>query len=141
MSYAGKGNSYTAQDPSLGVYWSVPASVFPNGQRTRVVTSAPILLAAGGQTQAPGVNLISPNTKYQERWNQLDLSVKRTFRIGNREFQPQFALFNVTNGNVVLQEVADLRLDARAAAELPAGAHDAPGTARELLKEGTWRRV
>jgi hypothetical protein len=25
MSYAGKGNSYTAQDPSLGVYWSVPA--------------------------------------------------------------------------------------------------------------------
>jgi len=105
MSYAGKGNTYTGQDPSLGVYWSVPASSFPNGQRTRVVTSAPILLAAGGQTQAPGVNLISPNTKYQERWNQLDLSMKRTFRIGNKEFQPQLAVFNVTNGNVVLQEV------------------------------------
>jgi hypothetical protein len=105
MSYAGKGNSYSAQDPSLGVYWSVPASVFPNGQRTRVVTSAPILLAAGGQTQAPGVNLIAPNTKYQERWNQLDLSAKRTFRYGKKEFQAQFALFNVMNGNVVLQEV------------------------------------
>jgi len=105
MSYAGKGNSYTAQDPSLGVYWSVPASVFPNGQRTRVVTSAPILLAAGTQTQAPGVNLISPNTKFQERWNQLDLSAKRTFRIGGTDFQGQFAVFNVTNGNVVLQEV------------------------------------
>jgi len=105
MSYAGKGNSYTAQDPSLGVYWSVPASVFPNGQRTRVVTSAPILLAAGGQTQAPGVNLIAPNTKFQERWNQLDLSAKRTFRFGSKEFQGQFAVFNVTNGNVVLQEV------------------------------------
>jgi len=105
MSYAGKGNSYTAQDPSLGVYWTVPASVFPNGQRTRSVVSAPILLAAGAQTQAPGVNLISPNTKFEGRWNQLDISAKRTFRFGKREFQGQFALFNVTNGNVVLQEV------------------------------------
>ncbi len=105
MSYAGKGNSYTAQDPSLGVYWSVPASVFPNGQRTRVATSAPILLNAGIQTQAPGVNLIAPNTKYQGRWNQLDLSAKRTFRYGKKEFQGQFAVFNATNGNVVLQEV------------------------------------
>ena len=105
MSYAGKGNSYTAQDPSLGVYWSVPASVYPNAQRTRVPTSAPILLAAGAQTQVPGVNLISPNTKFQERWNQLDASAKRTFRLGRRDFQAQFALFNLTNGNVVLQEV------------------------------------
>src|SRR6185295_2998088 len=105
MSFAGKGNSYTAQDPSLGVYWTVPASVFPNGQRTRVVTSAPILLAAGGQTQAPGVNLIAPNTKYQERWNQLDLSMKKTFRFGNHEIQGQLAVFNVMNANTVLQEV------------------------------------
>jgi hypothetical protein len=105
MSYAGKGNSYTTQDPSLGVYWSVPASVFPNGQRTRVVTSAPILLAAGTQTQAPGVNLIAPNTKFQDRWNQLDLSAKRSFRFGGRQLQGQFAVFNVTNNNVVLQEV------------------------------------
>jgi hypothetical protein len=105
MSYAGKGNSYTAQDPSLGVYWSVPASVFPNGQRTRVVTSAPILLAAGTQTQAPGVNLIAPNTKFQNRWNQLDLSAKRTFRVNQKEFQGQIAVFNVTNASTVLQEV------------------------------------
>jgi hypothetical protein len=105
MSYAGKGNSYTAQDPSLGVYWSVPVTSFPNNQRTRVVTSAPILLAAGSQTQAPGVNLIPPNTKFQDRWNQIDLSAKRTFKYGRKEFQGQFAVFNVTNGNVVLQEV------------------------------------
>jgi hypothetical protein len=105
MSYAGKGNSYTAQDPSLRVYWSVPASVFPNGQRTRVVTSAPILLAGGTQTQAPGVNLIPPNTKYQERWNQLDLSAKRSFRFGQKEFQGQIAVFTVFNGSTVLQEI------------------------------------
>jgi len=106
MSYAGKGNSYTAQDPSLGVYWSVPASVFPNGQRTRVVTSAPILLAAGTQVQAPGVNLIAPNTKFEPRWNQLDLSAKRTVRFsGGKEIQGQIAVFNVLNGSAVLQEV------------------------------------
>ena len=105
MSYAGKGNSYTAQDPSLGVYWVVPASVFPNGQRTRAVLSAPILLNAGTQTQAPGFNLIAPNTKYQERWNQLDLSAKKSFRIGGTELQGQVAVFNVFNDNVVLQEV------------------------------------
>jgi hypothetical protein len=112
MSYAGKGNSYTAQDPSLGVYWSVPASVFPNGQRTRVISSGPLLISGGtplysggSLTQAPGVNLIAPNTKFQDRWNQVDLSAKRTFRFGRREFQGQFAVFNVFNGNVVLQEV------------------------------------
>jgi hypothetical protein len=51
------------------------------------------------------VNLIAPNTKFQERWNQLDLSGKRTFRIGSKEFQGQLAVFNVFNGSVVLQEV------------------------------------
>jgi hypothetical protein len=105
MSYAGKGNSYTAQDPSLGVYWTVPAPEFPNGQRTRTVVSAPILLAAGSQTQAPGVNLISPNTKFEPRWNQLDLSAKRTFRFQGKEIQGQVAVFNVFNANTVLQEV------------------------------------
>ena len=83
----------------------MPASVFPNGQRTRVPLSSPILLNAGTQTQAPGVNLIAPNTKFQKRWNQLDISAKRTFRIGTKELQGQFAVFNVMNGNVVLQEV------------------------------------
>jgi hypothetical protein len=106
LSFAGKGNTYTAQDPSLGVYWSVPASVFPNGQRTRVVTSAPILLAAGTQTQAPGVNLIRPNTKFEPRWNQLDIGLKRMFRTGRgRDVQAQAAVFNVLNGSAVLQEV------------------------------------
>ena len=105
ISFAGKGNSYTAQDPSLGVYWTVPASAFPNGQRTRAVVSAPILLAAGGQTQAPGFNLVAPNTKFEPRWNQLDLSVKRTFRFSRKEVQGQLAVFNVLNANTVLQEV------------------------------------
>jgi len=105
ISFAGKGNSYTAQDPSLGVYWTVPASAFPNGQRTRAVVSAPILLAAGTQTQAPGFNLVAPNTRFEPRWNQLDLSAKRTFRFQRKEVQGQVAVFNALNANTVLQEV------------------------------------
>ena len=133
MSYAGKGNSYTAQDPSLGVYWSVPASVFPNGQRTRVVTSAPILLAAGTQTQAPGVNLISPNTKFQDRWNQLDLSAKRTFRFGDEGVPGAVRGVQRDERQRRPPGSADLRGHTRAAAELPPGAHDAPGAAGQLL--------
>jgi hypothetical protein len=105
MSLAGKGNSYTGSDPSLGVYWSVPASVFPNGQRTRVVVSSPVLLTAGTQTQAPGVDLISPGTRYEPRWNQTDLAFKKTFRFpGGRTVQGQAAIFNIFNGSAVIQE-------------------------------------
>jgi hypothetical protein len=35
---------------------------------------------------------------------QLDVSVKKIFRVGRREFQGQVALFNALNGNVVLAE-------------------------------------
>jgi len=104
-----QGNSYTAQDPSLGVYWSVPASVFPNGQRTRRGGIGSDLLAAGAQTQAPGVILISPNTKFQNRWNQLDLSAKRTFRVGKRDFQGQFRVVQCHQRQRRLAGGADVR--------------------------------
>jgi len=79
--------------------------VLPDGQRTRAVASAAVLLAAGAQTPAIGFNLIPPNTKFEPRWNQLDLSAKRTFRFERKDVQAQFALFNVMNANTVLQEV------------------------------------
>ena len=50
-------------------------------------------------------NLVAPNTKFEPRWNQLDLSVKRTFRFSRKEVQGQLAVFNVLNANTVLQEV------------------------------------
>jgi hypothetical protein len=104
MSYAGKGNSYTANEPSLGVYWVVPAAVFPNAQRTVSPASAPYGLNGGSVQNVSGVSLIAPGTKYQDRWNQLDMSVKKTFRFNRKQIQPQLALFNALNGNVVLAE-------------------------------------
>lgn len=77
QSYAGE---------ALAVNWAVPASVFPNGQRTQSVT----------------VNLIEPGTQYLERWNQLDINVKRNFEVRKARFDIGVDLFNMLNGNVVL---------------------------------------
>ena len=104
MSYAGKGNSYTANEPFLGVYWVVPAAVFPNAQRTVSPASAPYSLNGGGVQNVSGVALIPTGSKYEDRWNQLDLSVRKTFQFGRKRIQPQLAIFNALNGNVVLAE-------------------------------------
>jgi hypothetical protein len=105
MSYAGKGNTYSANEPFLGVYWVVPANVFPNSQRTQSPVSAPHSLNGGGVQNVSGVSLVAPGTKYQERWNQLDVSVKKIVRWRERSFEGQVAVFNITNNNVALAEV------------------------------------
>ena len=74
-------------DGSSNVNWAVPASLFPGG-RTRSVT----------------VKLIPPGSKYLERWNQLDLQLKRVFSTGRVQFEPGIDIYNVFNGNVVLVE-------------------------------------
>jgi hypothetical protein len=71
----------------LSVIWNVPANLFPGG-RTEVVT----------------VPLVAPGTRWLERWNQLDINVKRIFRAGRMEFQPTFEVFNLLNSSVVLSE-------------------------------------
>jgi hypothetical protein len=72
----------------LQVNWAVPTSVFPNNRRTQAVT----------------INLIQPGTQYRPRWNQLDLSVKRTFTVRKITFTTNLDLFNVTNGNTILDQ-------------------------------------
>jgi Carboxypeptidase regulatory-like domain len=68
------------------VAWPVPAAQFP-----------------GGITEAVTVPLLAPGISYLDRWNQLDLSVRRSFKVGQRfELRPALELYNVTNGAVVL---------------------------------------
>jgi carboxypeptidase family protein len=71
----------------LAVNWSVPANLFP-----------------GGRTQSVTVNLVPPGSKYLERWNQLDLSVRRVFRFGRIRLDGALDIFNALNSNVVLTE-------------------------------------
>ena len=50
------------------------------------------------------MNLVPPGTKYLDRWNQLDLSVRRVFRFGKVRLDGALEIFNSLNSNVVLSE-------------------------------------
>jgi outer membrane receptor protein involved in Fe transport len=72
-------------DGSLATNWNVPANLFP-----------------GGRTQAVTVRLDEPGSQYLERWNQLDFSVKRAFRVNAVQLEPAVEIFNAFNVNAVL---------------------------------------
>jgi hypothetical protein len=71
----------------LAVNWNVPANLFP-----------------GGRTQTVTVNLVPPGSQYLHRWNQLDLSFRKVFRVGKYQIDGALDMFNALNSNVVLQE-------------------------------------
>jgi hypothetical protein len=71
----------------LTINWAVPVNVFP-----------------GGRTQAVTVALIPPGTKYLDRWNQLDVSIRRVFRVGRLQLDANLDIYNALNSNVVMQE-------------------------------------
>lgn len=77
--------SYAGQP--LAVNWSVPANLFP-----------------GGRTQSVTVNLIPPGSKYLDRWNELNLSFRKVFKIGKYRVDGAMDVFNALNTNVVLSE-------------------------------------
>ena len=77
--------SYAGQP--LAVNWAVPANLFP-----------------GGRTQAVSVNLIPPGSQYLSRWNQLDLSFRKTFAIGRIRLDGALDMFNALNTSVVLSQ-------------------------------------
>lgn len=87
ISYPGNGadGNVTWQN----ITYAVPAGLFPPPGRTVPVT----------------VQLAAPGTNHLERWNQLDVSFKRVFRVGNLEFRPSVDVYNLTNNNTVLAEV------------------------------------
>lgn len=72
---------------ALNVNWSPAATVFPGGQRTQAVT----------------IKLIPPGTKYLERRNQLDIGVRRPFKVGRMQMIPGLDIFNSLNSKAVLQ--------------------------------------
>jgi hypothetical protein len=74
-------------DQSLFTNWNVPANLFP-----------------GGRTQTVNVRLDTPGSQWLERWNQLDLNVRRVFRVRRARFEPGVDVYNVFNTNPVLTE-------------------------------------
>jgi hypothetical protein len=89
QSYDGCGNlNCQAANIWLPVMYTVPAALFP-----------------GGQTQSATLDLATPVTRRLGRWNQLDLSLQKTFRMRHVDLQGRVEIFNVTNENTVMQEI------------------------------------
>ena len=70
----------------LGADFALPATLPGGVSRTIPVTAA----------------LVSPGTLYFDRWNQLDISVKRPVRFGKYTLTPSFELYNLLNSSVVV---------------------------------------
>jgi hypothetical protein len=81
----GAGGAANVVGSSGSIAYVVPAALFP-----------------GGQTEVVTVPLESPGVVYNDRWNQIDLSVRRSFRTERFEFAPALELYNATNNATVL---------------------------------------
>jgi hypothetical protein len=54
------------------------------------------------------LQLVSPGARYEPRWNQLDLGVRRNFRLNRTQLMLQVDMFNALNSNNVLTETTTL---------------------------------
>jgi Carboxypeptidase regulatory-like domain len=72
-------------DPSLNVNYNVTPAIIP----TLTVASV----------QVP---LLTPGTKYLDRWNQVDVRLAKKFRLHRVNFQGQLDIFNILNASSIL---------------------------------------
>jgi hypothetical protein len=82
-----------AEDPSLRVNWSVDRPTFNRLTGATLTQSAVI------------IPLDAPGTKVLDRQNQLDLRLKRTFKVGSVALEAQADAYNALNTGVVLTRV------------------------------------
>jgi hypothetical protein len=75
--------SYAGQERVI--FWQPEQNRFPNGQRT----------------QAETFILNPPGSIFYDRWNQLDINVKKNFRHNNKVLTFQIDVFNVLNANPI----------------------------------------
>jgi hypothetical protein len=76
--------------------------IFPNSE---IASSLGRSLSSGATSAT--INLLNPGDLYGDRVNQFDLRVGRSFRFGQRRAQVNLDLYNVLNGNPVMQENAN----------------------------------
>ncbi|MDR1988678.1 MAG: carboxypeptidase regulatory-like domain-containing protein [Acidobacteriaceae bacterium] len=99
QSYAGNAANSTvdgtiaAVDPSLRVVWNVDQATFKS------------LTGATLTQPSVSVQLLQPGKKLLDRQNQLDLRLKRAFRVGKVDLEGQFDAYNALNSGVVLSVV------------------------------------
>ena len=58
-------------------------------------------LFPGGRTKSETVVINEPGSLFTDRWNQLDINVKKNFRHNNHVLTFQVDVFNVLNANAI----------------------------------------
>jgi hypothetical protein len=102
QSYAG-----SLKAAAGGLSWSVSrgSTRYPSDCAVPGCTPGAIVLPSRfAGDPAITVQLAAPGTRYQPRWNQLDFTLRRTFKFGAKQLQAQVNLFNALNANPVLTE-------------------------------------
>jgi len=66
---------------------------------------AALFAVVGGRTAAVTIPLVSPGVRYLERWNQLDIGVKKGITVGKTEISINLDLFNALNVSSILGEI------------------------------------
>ena len=100
---------------------SAKTSVYPNGSigaaaagtactaNNGYVVGCPIDPGYNSLMGTQSINLIAPGQYRSPRLNQLDISIKRTFRIKERwVLEPKFQLFNLLNSNAAISQTVAL---------------------------------
>src|SRR5205814_6401161 len=67
------------------------------------------VVASGLTNTSLSIPLVAPGSRYLDRLTQLDLGLRRNFKLGERHvLQAQMDIFNLTNSNAVLSETQTL---------------------------------
>ena len=74
---------------------------FPGLERVITWQPAPSLYPSGQRTQAQTIVLTKPGSLYGERWDQLDVNLKKNIRYGSKTHTFQLDIFNVFNNNSI----------------------------------------
>ncbi|HXI27009.1 MAG TPA: carboxypeptidase regulatory-like domain-containing protein [Vicinamibacterales bacterium] len=108
QSYAGASKATINGVPSGGVSWTINRGTtrYPNDCTVPGCTPGAIVLPSRfAGDPAVLVQLASPGTRYEPRWNQLDLGFRRNFHFSRGvTVQAQADVFNALNANPVLSE-------------------------------------
>ena len=86
--------------PVFANYVATNAEIAPSLGRNLSSCAA----ATGDCTATVNVAVIPPNTKFEDRFSQVDFRVAKTIRIGNMRVQGMFDLYNLFNTSAVLSE-------------------------------------
>ena len=71
--------------------WIIPSSLFPGGSS---------VFSSSQRT----VQLLEPGSQYFERWNQVDIAIRKIFRFGSYQSSVQADIYNLFNGNAILSD-------------------------------------